>query len=150
MHRGSGRFFHFALLLLLSIGPLIILDLNFQKSLKTLRCQRTTVSGLTMTRDLRQGIQIRERKTQKSRSTLRIFGRMFVRFVTENWCRSARFSAAIFEEILVFDHITKTRSRAVFVMILDWQQPKVLSIFSERTNICEGQARHRRAGMKTT
>jgi len=91
-----------------------------------------------MTRDLRQGIQIRESKTQKSRSALRIFGRLFVRFITANWWRSARFSAARFEEILVFDHMTKTRFRNVFVMILDWQEHEVLSIISERTNICEG------------
>jgi hypothetical protein len=52
-----------------------LVHMIFQESLKPLRRQRTTISGLTMTRDLRQGIQIRESKTQKSRSALRIFGR---------------------------------------------------------------------------
>ncbi|MCP3888381.1 MAG: hypothetical protein GY702_05850 [Desulfobulbaceae bacterium] len=41
---------------------------DFPEKLKALAGQRTTVSGLTMTRDLRQGLQIRESKTQKSRS----------------------------------------------------------------------------------
>lgn len=54
---------------------------------KKLICQHfdfhsPTVSGLTMTRDLRQGIQIWESKTQKSRSAHRIFGRLFVLFIT--------------------------------------------------------------------
>jgi hypothetical protein len=56
-----------------------------------------------------------------------------------NWWRSARFSAARFEVILVFDHMTKTKFSNVLVMILDWQEHEVLSIISERTNICEGQ-----------
>jgi hypothetical protein len=40
---------------------------------------------------------------------------------------------------LVFDHMTKTRFRNVFIMILDWQEHEVLSIISKRTNIYEGQ-----------
>jgi hypothetical protein len=37
-------------------------------------------------------------------------------------------SAARFEEILVFDHMTKARFRNVFVMILDWQAYASLSV----------------------
>ena len=49
--------------------------------------------------------------------------------------------------ILVFDHMTKTRFSNVFIMILDWQEHEVLSIISERTNICEGQG-HSNEGLR--
>ena len=119
------------------IPPCGVLDLNFQKSLNPFRCQWTTVSGFTMTRDLHQGFHIRESTTQKSRSALRIFGRLFVLFITANCWRSARFSAARFAVILNFDQTNKTRF--VFIMILDWQAHANLSIISESTNNCEGQ-----------
>ncbi len=118
------------------------MDLSFQKSLKPFRCQRTKVSGLTMTRDLRQWPQIRESKTQKSRSALRIFSRLFTRFITANCWRSARFSTARFEVILNFDQTNKTKCPNVFIMILDWQAHANLSMISESTNNCEGQVRN--------
>ena len=117
-------------------GPL---DLNFQKSLNPLRCQRATVSGFTMTRDLRQGLHIRESKTQKSRSAIRIFGRLFVLFITANCWRSARFSAARFAVILNFDQMNTTRLPSIFIMISAWQEHANLSMVSESTNNCEGQ-----------
>jgi hypothetical protein len=116
-------------------GPL---DLNFQKSLNPLRCQCTTVSGFTMTRDLGQGVQIRESTTQKSRSAIRIFGRLYTRFITANCWRSARFSAARFEVILNFDQMNKTRFPCVFIMLPAWQAHANLSMISESTNNCEG------------
>ena len=121
------------------IPPCGVSDLNFQKSLKPLRCQRTTVSGLTITRDLRQGLQIRESKTQKSRSAIRILGLLFVLFITANCWRSARFSAARFAVILNFDQMNKTRLPSIFIMIIAWQEHANLSMISECTNNCEGQ-----------
>jgi hypothetical protein len=103
-----------------------------------LRCQRTTVSGFTMTRDLRQELQIRESKTQKSRSAIRISGRLFVLFITVNCWRSTRFSAARFEVILIFDNMNETRLPSVFFMIIAWQAHENLSIISGSMNICEG------------
>ena len=38
------------------------------------------------------------------------------------------------------------RFRNVFIMILNWQEHEVLSIISERTNICEGQGETRKLG----
>ena len=124
-------------------GPL---DLHFQKSLNPFRCQRTKVSGVTMTRDLRQGLQIRESNTQKSRSAIRIFGPLFARFITTNCWRSARFSAARLEVILNFDQTNKTRFPSVFIMITAWQAHANLSMISESTNNCEGHQRKRRKG----
>ena len=95
-------------------GPL---DLNFQESLNPLWCQRTTVSGLTMTRASRQEVQIRESTNKKSRSTARIFGRLFVHIMTASCWRSARFLAERFEVILIFDHINETRISSVFIMV---------------------------------
>ena len=121
------------------IPPCGVLDLNFQKRLNPLRCQWTTVSGFTMTRDLRQGVQIRESTTQKSRSTIRILGRLFVLFITANCWRSTRFSAARFEVILNFDQMNKTKFPSVFIMSPAWQAHANLSMISESTNNCEGQ-----------
>jgi hypothetical protein len=51
-----------------------------QYSRKPFRCQRTTVSGWTMTRTSFQPDQVRDRKTQKARSTevIRGLGPFFV------------------------------------------------------------------------
>jgi hypothetical protein len=84
-------------------------------------------------------VQIRESTTQKSRSAIRIFGRLYTRFITTNCWRSARFSAARFEMILNFDQMNKTRFPSVFIMITAWQAHANLSIISESTNNCEGQ-----------
>ena len=94
---------------------------------------------LAMTRDLRQGVQIRESKTQKSRSAIRIFGRLFVLFITANWWRNARFLAARFERTLNFSHMKKTRFPSIFIMIPAWQAHANLSMISESTHNCEEQ-----------
>src|ERR1035441_915390 len=65
-----------------------------QNKLKHLRCQATTVSGLTMTNVERQSRQRRNRQTQKNRSPEVNFGRLFEeRRSTQIWWRSARFSS---------------------------------------------------------
>jgi hypothetical protein len=106
-----------------------------------LTCGAGAVRKLTMTRDLRQGLQIRESKTQKSRSVIRIFGRFFVLFITANCWRSAKFSTARFEVIFNFDHMNKTKFPSVFIMIPAWQAHANLSMISGSTINCEGQAK---------
>ena len=58
-----------------------------------LRCQATTVSGLTIIRTERQSAQTRDNHTQRIRSPVVNFGRFLAeRLSTPIWCRSARFS----------------------------------------------------------
>ena len=58
------------------------------------RCQRTTVSGFTMTRTLSQSVQILRNSTQNSRSTFESRGRFTERWRTASCCRRATFSRA--------------------------------------------------------
>ena len=58
------------------------------------RCQRTTVSGFTMTRTLSQSVQILCNSTQNSRSTFESRGRFTERWRTASCCRRATFSRA--------------------------------------------------------
>ena len=55
--------------------PLFRQDLQVQKRRKPLRCQATTVSGLTIVKARRQSSQVLESHTQKRRSALRSRGR---------------------------------------------------------------------------
>ena len=57
------------------------------------RCQAITVSGLTMTRALRQLLQIPHSQAHKIRSTLTSLGRDAERCKTPSWWRRARFSS---------------------------------------------------------
>jgi len=64
-----------------------------QNNRKPLRCQATTVSGLTMTRADRQSAQAADNHAQKTRSANVNFGRFLAeRRSTPIWCRSAMFS----------------------------------------------------------
>src|ERR1700739_4019696 len=65
-------------------------EIQLQYSRKPARCQRTTVSGLTSTRDCFQAPQKRRANTQKVLSTAPIRG-LGLRFSTASCCRRARF-----------------------------------------------------------
>src|SRR5437588_3074819 len=70
-------------------------EIKLQYSRNPARCQRTTVSGLTSTRDCFQAPQKRRANTQKILSTVPIRGlrgRGCLRFSTASCCRRARFS----------------------------------------------------------
>ena len=67
-------------------------DFHVQKSLNPLRCQPTTVSGLTITRAWRQPGHRQDRMTQKTLSAFRSDGRGLFRFRTATCCRRARIS----------------------------------------------------------
>jgi hypothetical protein len=56
------------------------------------RCQPTTVSGLTRSKDFRQFRQIRESQTQKQQSAVRSRGLGHCHFHTASCCPRARFS----------------------------------------------------------
>ena len=58
------------------------------------RCQRTTVSGCTTIKAMRQSRQALASSTQNSRSLVRRCGRLTVRRKTASCCRSAKFSSA--------------------------------------------------------
>jgi hypothetical protein len=68
------------------------LEIRFQYLRKPARCQRTTVSGVTMMRELFQADQNRCASTQKSLSRGLTFGLRCFRFNTVSCCRSAKFS----------------------------------------------------------
>ncbi len=65
-----------------------------QYRLNPQRCQRTTVSGFTMTRTLSQSVQILRNSTQNPRSTFESRGRFTERRRTASCCRRATFSRA--------------------------------------------------------
>jgi len=67
-------------------------DLYVQNSLNPFLCHRITVSGFTTIRASRQSFQKRESKIQKTRSLLRIFGRLTDCFMMDSCWRSTRFS----------------------------------------------------------
>ena len=67
---------------------------NRQKSLKPLRCQAITASGLTTTSTWAQSLHILERKTQNSRSAFVNRGRFIVRRRMASCCLSVTFSRA--------------------------------------------------------
>jgi len=69
-------------------------DFQRQKRRKPARCQRTTVSGLTMTSASAQRDQIWERPTQNARSARRRRGRGADRWRVASCWRRARFSRA--------------------------------------------------------
>src|SRR6201993_3024461 len=70
----------------------LALDITLQYSRNPARCQRTTVSGWTSTRDCFQAPQKRRANTQKILSTAPIRGLGCLRFSTASCCRRARFS----------------------------------------------------------
>src|SRR5215471_3187445 len=74
--------------------PVLRSDSFVQKSRKTWRCQPMTVSGLTMIKDSRQPLQMRDNQTQKRRSLFLIAGRFRSRLRTANCRLKARFSSA--------------------------------------------------------
>jgi hypothetical protein len=65
---------------------------RLQCSRKRRRCQRRTVSGVTIMRDCLHPAQIRASQTQKRRSVGRSLGRVAVLLYTPRWWRKARFS----------------------------------------------------------
>ncbi len=69
-------------------------DFHRQYNLKPCWCQRTTVSGWTMTRTERQFDENRDSQAQKIRSRLRSRGRYERCSRIARCCRKARFSAA--------------------------------------------------------
>jgi hypothetical protein len=73
-------------------GCLVILETSLQYRRKPARCQRTTVSGVTMRRDCFQPDQTRRATTQKTRSRVLRLGRGRRRFRTESCWRKAKFS----------------------------------------------------------
>ena len=70
----------------------VTLETNFQYRRKPARCQRMTVSGVTMRIDSFQLDQKRRATTQKSLSKLLRLGRGWRRFRTESCWRKAKFS----------------------------------------------------------
>jgi hypothetical protein len=68
------------------------LELRLQYLRKPARCQRATVSGVTMMRELFQADQNRCASTQKSLSRGPTFGLRCLRFSTVSCCRSTKFS----------------------------------------------------------
>jgi hypothetical protein len=79
----SGRPLHFRL------------ETQAQKSRKPLRCQETTVFGLTMIKAGRQFFQVLERHSQNNRSAHRSRVRGQRRLKTTSCWRRAKFSRAI-------------------------------------------------------
>src|SRR6516164_7960907 len=78
---------------LVSGRPLcLLLEIEVQKSRKPLRCQDTTVSGLTMIKARRQPFQVLERHSQNNRSAFRSRGRGQRRLKTISCWRRAKFS----------------------------------------------------------
>jgi hypothetical protein len=71
------------------------LETQVQKSRKPLRCQDTTVPGLTMIKAWRQFFQVLERHSQNNRSAFRSRGRGQRRLSTVSCWRRAKFSRAI-------------------------------------------------------
>ena len=67
-------------------------DFQRQKRRNPRRCQRTTVSGFTMTSTSVKRDQMRESRSQKARSRLRRCGRLELRCNTASCWRRARFS----------------------------------------------------------
>src|SRR5271157_4429872 len=70
------------------------LEIQDQKRRNPRRCQPTTVSGLTTSKDFLQFGQTLESPTQKQRSSLRSRGLGHCLFITASCCRRARFSQA--------------------------------------------------------
>ncbi len=70
----------------------LTLEIRLQYKRNPLRCQRTTVSGVTTRRDCFQADQNLRASTQKSLSRGLSLGLGFLRFRTVSCCRSARFS----------------------------------------------------------
>ena len=68
------------------------LEIRLQYLRKPARCQRTTVSGVTMMRELFQADQNRRAETQNSLSRGLSLGLGCLRFSTVSWWRSAKFS----------------------------------------------------------
>jgi len=75
------------------------LEISFQYIRKPVRCQRATVSGVTMMRDSFQADQTRRAMTQKSLSKRPRLGRGCRRFSTASCCRSVRFSKTRFPRL---------------------------------------------------
>ena len=75
------------------------LEISLQYIRKPVRCQRTTVSGVTMMRDSFQADQTRRAMTQKSLSKRPRLGRGCRRFSTASCCRSVRFSKTRFPRL---------------------------------------------------
>jgi len=75
------------------------LEISLQYIRKPVRCQRTTVSGVTMMRDSFQADQTRRARTQKSLSKRPRLGRGCRRFSTASCCRSVRFSKTRFPRL---------------------------------------------------
>ena len=75
------------------------LEISLQYIRKPVRCQRTTVSGVTMMRDSFQADQTRRAMTQKSLSKRPRLGRGCRRFSTARCCRSVRFSKTRFPRL---------------------------------------------------
>ena len=83
-------------ILLISNVLLVLARHNIRKPV---RCQRTTVSGVTMMRDSFQADQTRRAMTQKSLSKRPRLGRGCRRFSTASCCRSVRFSKTRFPRL---------------------------------------------------
>jgi hypothetical protein len=75
------------------------LEISLQYIRKPVRCQRTTVSGVTMMRYCFQADQTRRAITQKSLSKRPRRGRGCRRFSTASCCRSTRFSKTRFPRL---------------------------------------------------
>jgi len=69
------------------------LDLRFQYQRKSSRCQRSTVSGCTITRACCQVRTSLASRTRRRRSVLVNVGRFTCRLRTMSWCRKRAFSA---------------------------------------------------------
>ena len=81
-----------------------------QRALNPLRCQATTVSGLTMTQQLDHRFQTRQRNDQKIRSAFPILGRSTERRRTLSCWRRARFSIIKFSLERNNDHENQAMS----------------------------------------
>src|ERR1700694_4793034 len=75
------------------------LEISLQYIRKPVRCQRTTVSGVTTMRACFHPDQNRRTTTQKSLSSRPMLGRRCRRFSTASCCRSTRFSNSRFPRL---------------------------------------------------
>jgi len=87
-------------------------DFHFQSRRKPARCQRTTVSGLTMTRASDQRDQIWDRPTQKARSARRRRTQGVRRCSAVSCWRRARFSRARSARVRKADRTLASRLRS--------------------------------------
>jgi hypothetical protein len=94
----------------------LLRDRRVQYAANLFRCQRTTVSGFTMTNVSLQRDQARDKSSQKTRSALRSLGRGCCRFMIASCWRRARFSRARLERSRKAARTSASRRRIINIM----------------------------------